>query len=172
VAHDVRDQIVDYMGYWTGRTEIPARRFLAWLELGASKFHDWKTRYGKVNEHNAQVPRDHWLEDWEKQTILDFHDRHPLEGYRRLTFMMLDDDVVAVSPASTYRVLKAAGRLDRHWAQPSKKGAGFVQPLRPHQHWHVDVSYINVDGHLLLPHQPARRVQPLSRALGIAGKHD
>jgi len=60
--------------------------------------------------------------------------------------MMLDDDVVAVSPTSTYRVLKAAGRLDRHWAKPSKKGTGFVQPLRPHQHWHVDVSYINVGG--------------------------
>lgn len=146
MAHDVRDQIVDYVAHWAGRTEIPARRFLAWLELGASKFHDWKARYGKANEHNAQVPRDTWLENWEKQAILDFHDRHPLEGYRRLTFMMLDDDVVAVSPASVYRVLKAAGRLDRHWAKPSKKGTGFVQPLRPHEHWHVDVSYINVDG--------------------------
>lgn len=27
--------------------------------------------------------------------------------------MMLDDDVVAVSPATVYRVLRAAGRLDR-----------------------------------------------------------
>lgn len=146
VPHDIRDQIVDYIGYWSGRTELPARRLLGWLQLGASKFHDWKARYGKANEHNAQVPRDTWLEDWEKQALLDFHDRHPLEGYRRLTFMMLDEDVVAVSPASAYRVLKAAGRLDRRWATPSKKGTGFVQPLRPHEHWHIDVSYINVDG--------------------------
>ena len=36
---------------------------------------------------------------------------HLLEGYRRLTFMMLDADQVACSPASTYRVLKAAGLL-------------------------------------------------------------
>jgi hypothetical protein len=28
-----------------------------------------------------------------------FHDRHPLEGYRRLAYMMLDADVVAVSPS-------------------------------------------------------------------------
>ncbi|HNU12635.1 MAG TPA: DDE-type integrase/transposase/recombinase [Rubrivivax sp.] len=59
---------------------------------------------------------------------------------------MLDDDVVAVSPASVYRVLKGAGRLDRKWAVPSKTGTGFVQPLQPHEHWHVDVSYINVEG--------------------------
>jgi len=116
------------------------------LSLGTSKFHDWKTRYGKVEEHNGKIPRDFWLEDWERQAILDFHDRNPLEGYRRLTFMMLDDDVVAVSPASVYRVLKAAGRIDRKWLKPSKKGTGFVQPLRPHEHWHVDISYINVQG--------------------------
>lgn len=119
---------------------------LSWLELGTSKFHDWKHRYGKANEHNGQVPRDHWLEGWEKQAILDYHDRHPLEGYRRLTFMMLDDDIVAVSPSSVYRVLKAAGRLDRRSFSPSKKGTGFVQPLAPHEHWHVDISYINIDG--------------------------
>jgi putative transposase len=92
------------------------------------------------------VPRDWWLEDWEKGAIVDYHDRHPLEGYRRLTFMMLDDDVVAVSPASVYRVLKQANRLDRRQFSPSKKGTGFVQPLVAHEHWHVDVSYINVSG--------------------------
>jgi len=146
VPPDTRDQIVDYIGYWTNRTELPAKQFLRWLELGPSKFHSWKERYGQVNEHNGNVPRDHWLEEWEKLAILDYHDRHPLEGYRRLCFMMLDDDVVAVSPASVYRVLKEAGRLDRRKFSPSKKGTGFVQPERPHQHWHVDVSYINVEG--------------------------
>ena len=119
---------------------------MSWLGLGKSKFHGWKERYGHANEHNGKIPRDFWLEDWEKQAILDFHDRHPLEGYRRLTFMMLDDDVVAVSPASAYRVLKSAGRLDRRWQKPSKKGTGFVQPLRPHEHWHIDISYLNLEG--------------------------
>jgi len=60
--------------------------------------------------------------------------------------MMLDDDVVAVSPSSVYRVLKQAGRLDRKWRKPSKKGTGFVQPLAAHDHWHVDVSYVNLGG--------------------------
>ena len=133
------------MNRWTGRAELPAKRLLGWLGLGASKFHDWKRRYGQVNEHNGKVPRDAWLADWEKRAILDFHERHPLDGYRRLTFMM-DDDVVAVSSPSVYRVLKQAGVLDRRNFPPSKKGTGFVQPLRPHEHWHVDVSYINLAG--------------------------
>jgi transposase InsO family protein len=60
--------------------------------------------------------------------------------------MMLDRDVVAVSPASVYRVLKRAGLMDRHNCKPSLKGKGFQQPLKPHEHWHVDISYINIAG--------------------------
>ncbi|HSR54128.1 MAG TPA: IS3 family transposase [Acidobacteriota bacterium] len=137
---------MDYLQYWTDRTELPTKQLLSWLGLASSKFHPWRQRYGKANEHNGKVPRDWWLEDWEKQAILDYHDRHPLDGYRRLTFMMLDDDVVAVSPSSTYRVLKAAGRLDRRRWAPSKKGTGFVQPSGPHKHWHIDISYLNMAG--------------------------
>jgi transposase InsO family protein len=137
---------VDYVNYWTKRAEVPVRQIVGWLGVGGSKFYDWKKRYGKVNEHNALVPRDWWLEDWEKKAILDFHWKNPLEGYRRLAFMMLDADVVAVSPSSVYRVLKAAGVMDRWNRKTSKKGTGFQQPTRPHQHWHVDVSYLNICG--------------------------
>jgi putative transposase len=121
-------------------------KLLRWLGLGESKFFSWKARRGAANRHNARLPRDGWLEGWEKQAILDFHTRYPLEGYRRLAYMMLDADIVAVSPSSVYRVLKAAGRLAARTGKPSKKGQGFEQPLRPHEHWHVDISYINVAG--------------------------
>ena len=109
-------------------------------------FYSWKQRYGKVNEHNGWIPRDHWLEDWEKQTILRFHFDHPTEGYRRLTYMMLDADVVAVSASSVYRVLKRAGVLDRHNHKLTQKGKGFNQPSAAHRHWHVDISYLNIGG--------------------------
>jgi transposase InsO family protein len=114
--------------------------------MAASKFYDWKSRYGKVNEHNSWIPRDHWLEDWEKEAIIEFHHENPLEGYRRFTFMMLDRDVVAASPSSVWRVLSKAGLLQRWNKKPSLKGTGFQQPLKPHEHWHVDVSYINISG--------------------------
>ena len=60
--------------------------------------------------------------------------------------MMLDEDIVAVSPSTAYRVLKAAGRLDRKSTSTSSKGKGFKQPKKPHKHWHTDVTYINVGG--------------------------
>jgi len=121
---------------------------LPWVGIGVSKFHDWKQRFGQVNEHNAWVPRDHWLGEDEKERICVFARSHPLEGYRRMTFMMLDADVVACSPASVYRVLKKAGLLAGQTPLPTKKGTGFVQPLQPHEHWHIDISYLNIDGTL------------------------
>jgi putative transposase len=60
--------------------------------------------------------------------------------------MMLDADVVAVSPSSVYRVLKAAGRIEAFNGSPSKKGTGFQHPLKAHEHWHVDISYLNISG--------------------------
>jgi len=137
---------VDYVRRWNQRTEIPAGQFIGWLGITSSKFHDWRNRYGKINEHNAWIPRDWWLEDWEKQAIIRFSFEYPLEGYRRLAFMMLDRDVAAASPSSVYRVLKAAGRIGRSTNKPSKKGTGFHQPQKAHEHWHIDISYINIHG--------------------------
>jgi putative transposase len=146
VPHDTRDAIVDYVRDWSRKSDIPVSLLLRWVSITTSKYHDWKKRFGKLNEHNASVPRDHWLTDDEKQRIHAFARTHPLEGYRRLAFMMLDDDVVACSPTSVYRVLKAANLLAGSSPVPSKKGTGFVQPLAAHEHWHVDVSYLNVAG--------------------------
>jgi transposase InsO family protein len=137
---------VDFVNDWSEKTEIPASRFVGWLGIARSKFHNWRARYGKANEHNGKVPRDFWLEDWEKEAIIKFHLEHPDEGYRRLTFMMLDADLVAVGPTSVWRVLREAGLLTPWNGKPSKKGTGFVQPLAPHEHWHVDVTYINICG--------------------------
>ena len=79
---------------------LPAKRLLRWMGVPEGTFYSWRQRYGKLNEHNGWIPRDHWLEDWEKQAILRFHFDHPTEGYRRLTYMMLDADLVAVSASS------------------------------------------------------------------------
>ena len=54
--------------------------------------------------------------------------------------------VIAASPSSVYRVLRSAGVLDRWNPKPSKKGTGFTQPLQAHEHWHIDVSYLNLGG--------------------------
>lgn len=142
----MRDGVVDYVRYWSDRTEIGTTIMIDWVGISRSKFYDWQQRYGKVNEHNTWIPRDFWLTDAEKQAIIKYHLDYPLDGYRQLTYMMLDADIVAVSPSSVYRVLLNAGLLRKWNGKPSKKGDGFQQPLKPHEHWHIDISYINISG--------------------------
>lgn len=146
MEHEVRDSVVDFVHTWSEKTGIQAGRFVAWLNISGSKFHDWKRRYGKQNQHNSWVPRNFWLEDWEREEIVNFYRAHTSDGYRRTAYMMLDLGLVAVSPATVYRVLSEAGVLNRAKRAPSSKGKGFEQPGRPHEHWHTDVSYLNICG--------------------------
>ena len=138
--------MVDFVAGFTGRTGLRVRWVLVRLGVAIGQYYRWVDRHGRGNAHNGQTPRTHWLAPWERDAIVRFHEAHPLEGYRRLTFLMLDADVVAVSPASVYRVLRAAGRLDRWQPGASRKGDGFVQPQQAHEHWHVDITDVNIAG--------------------------
>ena len=122
VPQQVRDEVVVFVTKWSRESGIPVAHFAEWLEIRPSKYYDWRRRYGQANEPNGRIPRTFWLQEWEREAIIDFYREHPDEGYRRLTYMMIDADVVAASPSSVYRVFKRAKLLNR-WAQePSKKG--------------------------------------------------
>ena len=102
--------------------DLPVNSLIRWLRIGRSKYHSWKSRYGKVNEHNAQVPRDHWLEDLEKRAIVTYAGEHPGEGYRRLTYMMMDAEIVAALQLSTsYQRYPAISRRSEN---PRTRGTG------------------------------------------------
>jgi len=116
---------------------------LTQLDIRPSKYYNWQKRRHLENQHNGLIPKLHWLLDWEIKAIVDYRLEHMDEGYRRLTYMMLDANLVAVSPSSVYRILKQHNLLLTAWRHEKAKGSGFHQPGRPHQHWHLDISYIN-----------------------------
>ena len=138
--------MIDFIGYWSDKADTPVKQILSWIGLCANQYHRWKAPYGQPNVHNGLIPRTFWLLAWEKQAIIEYYMQHPEEGYRRLSYRMLDEDVVAVSASSVYRLLKYSGLLIPSRKTPSKKGKGFEQPDYVHQHWHVDVTYINICG--------------------------
>lgn len=123
----------------------PIHVYLKKLSLSANRFYDWKKRYGRSNKSTVTQPKSHWLLADEVKAIENYALQHPGEGYRRLAYMMLDENVVATSPSSVYRVLKQADLLNRAHGQ-TRKGSGFQQPEKAHQHWHSDISYLNITG--------------------------
>jgi transposase InsO family protein len=69
---------------------------------------------------------------------------HPREGYRRLAWMMVDEDVAYLSPTSVYRILDDADLLYR-WKRSRRAGERPAEPTGPHQRWHVDLMYLRVN---------------------------
>jgi transposase InsO family protein len=117
---------------------------LAWLALSQARYYAWRKMTPTISR---SVPKNHWLLPWEVQAIIAYRHEHLHEGYRPLAYQMLDQNVVAASPASVYRVLHKAGLLwPRAKSHTKAKGSGFVQPSKPHEHWHLDISYINFKG--------------------------
>jgi hypothetical protein len=72
--------VIDFIHKWGGqRSGLSQLQIVGWIGIARSKFYDWRARYGKVNEHNAWIPRDHWIEDWERDAIVKFAQQFPLE---------------------------------------------------------------------------------------------
>lgn len=141
---------MEYITEKQNRTGISSKALLKWLGISRSKYYDWLGRDSLFISHNGQVPKSHWILQWEKEEIISYAQHHPMEGYRRLTYMMLDEDVVAVSPSTVYRVLKKAGLLNR-WnvVSTNMKNKGFTQPKKFNEHWHIDIKYVNFKGTFL-----------------------
>jgi putative transposase len=119
---------------------------LQWLDLPRSTFQDWRRRYRTPNQHNGRIPRNFWLLPWERKAILEYQLGFPDIGYARMAYQMIDDKIVAVSPSTVYRVLRDAGVVRPRNKKTTSKGRGFTQPVRPHQHWHIDFAHLNICG--------------------------
>ncbi|MBM9520552.1 hypothetical protein JWG39_12070 [Desulforhopalus vacuolatus] len=76
--------MIDFIKRRAKRIGIAVTRFITCLEIAPRKYYDCHSRYGKANKHNALVPHDFWLKDWEKQAIINFYLGSLQEGYRRL----------------------------------------------------------------------------------------
>ncbi len=86
------------------------------------------------------------LEAWEREVIMSFYRQYLEDSYGRPALMKLDIDLRTVNPTSVYAVLLAQGLSGHRPLKTSTHDQGFVQPLKAHEHWHVDMSYLNICG--------------------------
>jgi hypothetical protein len=76
VPHDERDQVVGFVNRLAEKTEVPIVKLTEWVGIARSEFYGWRARYGKANEHNGKVSRDHWIDPWERAAIIDYFEKH------------------------------------------------------------------------------------------------
>jgi hypothetical protein len=126
----VRDEIVETITEYRDKTEIPASRLLRYMGIRASKYYEWWHRYGIPNQHNGKIPKATWLFEYEKQRIIEYARNNREEGYRRLCYRMIDEDVVYASPSSVYRELHTAGLLYKFCRQRKKPKESAMSSLK------------------------------------------
>lgn len=141
-----RDEVIDFIDYWQQRAEVNKQDLFTFIGLHCERYRQWKQRYNQPVKNNHNQPKSSWLTHEEEQAIITYARKHQGTGYRRMSYMMLDEGVVCASAGAVYRVLKQADLLGKRQGKDSKKGTGFIQPTKAHSQWHMDISYINIEG--------------------------
>src|SRR5262249_49916236 len=99
------------------RSRWPIRRILQHLEIAPATYHRWlKARAWATPSGTTPRKRTtsiHEVLPSERQRILDYARAHPELRHRELAWKMLDENVVAVSPSTVYRVLGEANLVYR-----------------------------------------------------------
>jgi putative transposase len=127
------------------RTGWTVRRILHRLGLARSTYRTWVARAGceALADRRPAAPALDAILPAETAAVLDYALAHPKDGYRRLTWQMIDADVAYLSPSSVYRILSDADLLFR-WKRAGRGGERPAPPTRVHERWHTDLMYLRV----------------------------
>lgn len=137
--------MVRFVPWVSARCERPRRWVCEQLGLTWSRYQRWRQRAVEGGDladgHGGGKRLDQPL-GWEKDAVCDFARKHPADGYRRLTWMMIDRNVACLSESAVYRILSAHDLLYR-WARPARGHAQKpAPPEAPHQRWHTDIMHL------------------------------
>ena len=119
------------------------------MELPWGRYQGWKRRYREGEPLADQVSRpsrrvDSPLES-EVNAVIRYALTHPKDGYRRLTWQMVDENIAYLSESSVYRILDCRDLLYR-WVRPDRRhGSRPEPPTRPHERWHTDIMYLQLN---------------------------
>jgi transposase InsO family protein len=143
-----KQAVLDFIMQTQKRSEKPLEWVLGHLGLATSTYYRWRAKepHGKLEDNYVAPFNFNAPLDKEIQAVVKYALEHPKEGYRRLSYMMIDGDVACLSPSSIYRILTDRDLLCR-WKAPQKsKGTYDFKPVAPHDQWHTDLMYLWVAG--------------------------
>jgi putative transposase len=146
-AAEEKSAILELVAVTRARTGWTLRRVLKRLGLSRGRYHEWRKRAageGRLADRSTAVLSRSALLPEERQAITAYALAHPKDGYRRLTWQMVDADIAYVSPSSVYRTLSEADLLYR-WKRSTHSGEAPARPTRPNERWHTDLMYLRIE---------------------------
>lgn len=128
------------------RTDWSVGRIRARLGLGRGRYYRWRNRAEReqlADESSAPSCCPWAILPEEKDAVVEYALGKPKDGYRRLAWQMVDEDVAYVSPSSVYRILDDEDLLYR-WKRSAHSGEKPPEPTEPNERWHTDIMYLRV----------------------------
>ena len=121
------------------RSGWPVRWALSALGVPPSVYYGWKKR--ERLEDRCTPCRLYAILPEERAAICEFALRYPKIGYRKLTWMMVDEAVACVGESRCIGSCEAD--LLSRWKRSSVSGGDYTfRPTAPNQQWHTDVMYV------------------------------
>ena len=120
---------------------------VAQLGLPRATFYRWEERAQQGRLEDRRVVPHHSVPaptPGEVAAVREYALGHPLTGYKRLCWLMVDADVAYLRPYQVYDILSAQGLIRRREmviADPLHRPAA---PDHPDQVWHIDLMYLYI----------------------------
>jgi transposase InsO family protein len=118
------------------------------LGLGRATYYRWKAKResGSLIDGRPEVKGSYGPLPEEEKAAIEYAKSHPRDGYRRLCWQMVDENVVYLSPSAVYRILDRHDLLYRWKRSSASSGKKPRQASHPDEVWHTDLMYLWVAG--------------------------
>jgi putative transposase len=118
------------------------------LGLGRATYYRRKARNedGSLAERRREAKPGYSVLPEEEAAVVEYAKAHPRDGYRRLCWQMVDEDVAYLSPSAVYRLLDRRDLLYRWKRSSPSEGKKPREASHPDEVWHTDLMYLWVAG--------------------------
>ena len=131
------------------RTDYSLEQLLILYRIKKSTYYGWFDENGQLKPPDQKIfHSDRKILTQEVQAVLEYRQSHKDVGYRKLTWMMIDENIVFLSESAVYKILSEHHML-YGWARSEDSETQKEyrsKPRHPHHHWHTDIAYIKIKG--------------------------
>lgn len=142
-----REMIVKDLNIQQNRTGYSVEKLLNFYGIPSSTYYGWFNATGSVKTKRPKRSKNFkaLLPD-EIEAVKTFRSDHLEPGYRKLTWMMVDQNIAFIPEITVYRLLKGLNMLSMGIPGDTAGSEYKNKPLYVHHHWHTDIAYIKIRG--------------------------
>lgn len=139
---DIREEVNEMIQQTRQWIDWPKNRILKLLGVQRTQqsiFHQVKAKEAPVSDRKA-----HQITPPEIEAIMAYCNARRGLNYYKLTYQMMDENVVFIPPSTVYSILRSSGFYDVKASKSTAAKAYADKPTHVHHTWHVDIAYVKL----------------------------